>query len=131
MADPAIKAAYERAFARLGVSVPVTFKRVTGFAPGAVTTLTAAVNAVVREYNPDTTSVAQTGYAATKMGAITEGDRVVIVMAPDLAAAGFPMPLLKNDKIIMDTGDVLNVVAVDAYKRAAACAIELKAASVA
>lgn len=129
--DPAINAAYARAFARLGVAVSVTFKRATGFAPGAVTTQTATVMAVVRDYNPDTTSVAQTGYAATKIGAITEGDRVIIVMATDLANAAFPLPLKKNDKIIIvDTGDELNIVDVDAYKRAAAGAIELKAAGV-
>ena len=129
--DTAINGAYERAFARLGVAVSVTFKRVTGFAPNAVTTQSAAVMAVVRNYQPDTTSVAQTGYATTKQGAITEGDRMIIVMVTDLQAAGFPLPLRKNDKVIMDTGDELNITDVDSWKRAAAGAIELKAAGVA
>lgn len=129
--DSTINGAYERAFARLGVTLSVTFKRMTGFAPGAVTVQSATVMAVVRDYMPDTTSPRQQGYPATKPGAITEGDRVIIVMATDLANAGFPLPLRKNDKaVIVDTGDELNVIDVDAYKRAAAGAIELKAAGV-
>lgn len=130
--DFAINASYKRAFARLGVAVSVTFKRVTGFAPGIVTTQTATVMAVVRDYQSDTTAPAQMGFAATKVGAITEGDRMVIVMASDLAAAGFPLPLRKNDKMLMvDTGDELNITDVDAFKRSGAGAIELKAAGVA
>lgn len=129
--DVAINASYNRAFARLGVAVSVTFKRVTGFAPNPVTTQSATVMAVVRNYQPETEAVARTGYAATKMGAITEGDRMIIVMATDLANAGFPLPLRKHDKIIMDTGDELDITDVDAWKRAAGGAIELKAAGVA
>lgn len=125
--DPAINAAYLKAFARLGVSVSVTFKRVTGSAPGTVTTVTATVNAVVRGYNPDTTSPAREGYATTKVGSITEGARSLIVMATDLQSAGFPLPVKKNDKIIMDTGDQLTITDVDSWVRAAAGAIELKA----
>lgn len=129
--DTAINASYKRAFARRGVAVQVTFKRVTGFAPNPVTTVTANVMAVVRDYQPDTTSPAQTGYAATKMGAITEGDRTIVVMGTDLAAAAFPLPLKKNDKVtIVATGEELNVVSVDGTKRIAGGAIELKAAGV-
>src|ERR1700676_1342592 len=130
--DPAIVAAYRRAFARLGLAISVTFKRETGFAPNPVTTVTANVTAIVRDYAPDPTSPRQEGYPSTRMGAITEGDRMVIVMASDLQAAGFPLPIRKNDRVvIVDTGDELNIVDVDAYKRATAGAIELKAASVA
>lgn len=130
--DFAINGAYARAFARQGVTVQVMFKRVTGSPPNPVTIQTATVPARVLNYQPDTTSVARGGYPATKPGAITQGDRSYIVMASDLAAAGFPLPLQKNDKAIMvDTGNELNVTAVDAYKRAAAGAIELKAAGVA
>ena len=55
--------------------------------------------------------------------------------AADLAALNFPLPVKKNDRITLfdDAGnevDVLNVTTVDAYKRAAAGAIELKAAGV-
>ena len=53
-------------------------------------------------------------------------------MATDLANARFPLPVRKNDRIIIvDTGDELNVVDVDGFKRAVAGAIERKAAGVA
>lgn len=127
--DPAIVASYRRAIARAGLSA-VTFKRITGFAPNTAV-VSATVQAVVRDYNPDTTSVAQTGYAATKLGAMTEGDRMIIVMATDLFDARFPLPLKKNDKVvIVETGEELNITVVDASKRAVAGAIELKASGV-
>lgn len=127
--DPAIVAAYGRAFARTGIAVEI--KRITGFAPNPTAINTASVQAIVRDYQPDTSQVAEMGMAATKMGAITESDRLVIVMATDLANQRFPLPLRKNDKVvILSTGDELNIVDVDAYKRAAAGAIELKAAGV-
>lgn len=127
--DPAIVAAYSRAFARS--SVQVAIKRITGFAPNPTASETAIVRAIVRDYQPDTMQVAQMGLAATKIGAITEGDRLVIVLACDLAAQRFPLPLKKNDRVLLiATGDELNVVSIDANKRAAAGAIELKAAGV-
>ncbi len=130
MSDPGIVAAYEAAFATCGIQVAV--KRVTGFAPNPTASFTAVVTAIVRDYQPDTTQPAQSGYASTKVGSITEGDRLVILMASDLAAARYPLPMQKNDKIIIvETGDVMNVVDVDAYKRTVAGAIELKTASVA
>jgi hypothetical protein len=128
--NPAIVASYDRALLKRGMQVIV--KRVTGFAPNPTASISAWVVAMVTDYQPDTTQPAQTGYAATKMGAITEGDRLVILMATDLEAKRFPLPLQKNDKIIIvDTGDELNVIDVDGYKRAVAGAVELKAASVA
>ena len=128
--NPSIVAAYERALLKTGVQIIV--KRVTGFAPNPTATVSATVMASVKDYQPDTTAPAQEGYAATKVGAITQGDRQVIVMATDLAAQRFPLPIKKNDRIILvDSGDELNVVAVDAGKRNNAGAIELKAASVA
>ena len=56
---------------------------------------------------------------------------MVIVMAGDLASKRFPLPLKKNDKIILESGEELNVIEVDANKRAVAGAIELKASGVA
>jgi hypothetical protein len=127
--NPGIVAAYERALLKAGVQIVV--KRITGFAPNPTATFSAWVVAIVRDYQTDTTQPAQEGYAATKIGAIGEGDRMIILMATDLETARFPLPLRKNDRIvIVDTGDELNIVDVDAYKRAAAGAIELKAASV-
>lgn len=128
-ADPAIVAAYRRALQKAGVSVTVT--RINGFAPNAVTFSAEKIPAIVRNYTPDGTVVEQTGFAASKVGAISQGDRMVIVMADDLAQAGFPLPLKKNDRIGLSTGDVLNVTEVDALKRAAGGAVECKAAGVA
>jgi|GEM_PF-2376610 len=130
--DPAIVAAYTRAFARMGVAVSVTIKRETGFAPGPVTTVTASVMAIVRDYQPDRPSASREGYSSSEVGGLTQGDRLVIVMTSDLQAASFPLPVRKNDRVVINaTGDELNVVDVDAYKRAAAGAIELKAAGIA
>lgn len=127
--DPNMVAAYGRALARAGLQV--TIKRVTGFAPNPVVELSVTVQAIVRDYQPDTSEPSEMGYAPSKVGGITQGDRLVIVMASDLATARFPLPLMKNDKIIIvSTGDELNVVDVDAFKRVAAGAIELKAAGV-
>ncbi len=129
--DPAISAAYERAFARLGVAVQVTFSRIVGVAPAATIT-SVTVMAVVRDYVPDTEAVARTDSSMNKLGAITQGDRSIIVMASDLAGASFPLPLKKNDKaVLVDTGEELNILAVDAMKRAAAGAIEVRASGVA
>ena len=127
--NPGMVAGYDRALLKRGTQIIV--KRITGFAPNPTSSVSAWVVAMVTDYQPDTTQPAQEGYAATKIGAITQGDRLVILMATDLEAARFPLPLRKNDRIvIVETGDELNIVDVDAYKRAIAGAIELKAASV-
>lgn len=122
-----------QAFTRLGiyrVGIPVTFERVVGYAPNA-TTIAAAVTAVARKYQLDTVTVAETGISASKPGAIRQGDREVLVMADDLAAAGFPLPVLKSDRIVVTaTGDTLNILKVDAYKRAMAGCIEIEASGV-
>lgn len=128
-ANPAIVAAYERALAKRGTQIVVT--RVTGFAPNPTATFSAAVVAMVVDYTPDTVEPLQMGYPASKPGGITEGDRLVILMATDLEAARFPLPLRKNDRItIVESGDELSIVDVDAYKRAVGGAIEAKAAGV-
>lgn len=120
------------AFTRQGillVGVPVTFERVQGFAPNVVI-ISASVVAKVMKYSLDTVTVAETGYSASKPGAIRQGDREVLVMADDLSAAGFPLPVLKSDRIVLPTGDVLNIISVDANKRAMAACIEIDAAGV-
>jgi hypothetical protein len=121
------------AFTRLGiqlVGIPVRFERVTGYAPNVVIT-SATVTAKVMKYALDTVTVAETGYTASKPGAVRQGDREVLVMAADLAAQGFPLPVVKSDRIIVaDTGDTLNIIAVDAHKRAMAGCIEIDAAGV-
>ena len=126
--DPAALAGYRRALAKNGV--PVTVTRITGFAPNTVP-FKANVLAIVRNYVPNSTAVAEEGSSVSKPGAITIGQRMVILLADDLQAKGFPLPLQKNDLITLKSGDPLNVDAVDALKRAAAGAIELKASGVA
>lgn len=126
--DPAIVAAY-RAAMKVN-PIPVTVIRINGVTPNAAQ-VEAQVNAIIGSYAPDTIVVQQGGYASSKPGAITQGDRMVILLADDLIAQRFPMPLKKHDRILLPSGDVLDIVAVDALKRAIAGAIELKAAGVA
>ena len=120
-----------QAFTRQGimlVGIPVTFERVSGYAPNVVI-ISATVTAKVMKYALDTVTVAETGYSASKPGAIRQGDRQILVMADDLAAAGFPLPVLKSDRVIVP-GDTINIIAVDANKRAMAGCIEIEAAGV-
>jgi hypothetical protein len=126
--DPNAQAAYRRARDKVGIEV--TFVRQFGAAPKAKT-FSAKVTAVVRNYTPDGASVGRTDSSSSKQGAITQGDREIIVLAEDLATKRFPLPVKKNDKVVLvDTGEQLNIVAVDALKRAMAGAIECKASGV-
>src|ERR1051326_1329354 len=107
MLNPNAQAAYQRARDRVGV--PVTFQRVNGNAPNT-NTVSANVVAVVRDYAPDFREVARTGYGSSSPGAITQGDREVIVLEQDLADQRFPLPVKKNDKIVVvGTGEQLNI----------------------
>jgi hypothetical protein len=68
-------------------------------------------------------------------GGITEGARLVIVLTDDLAARSFPLPVAKNDKIVLlgaagNPVESLNVTDPDPFKRALGGAIELKAEGV-
>ncbi len=125
------------AFTRTGilrVGQPVAFQRLVGQAPNATITPPggAIVTAAVRSYLPDTTQQAASGYSASQVGNLTEGDRQVLVMAQDLAAAGFPLPLMKGDRIVLQAadepvpvGEVLTVTRVDAQKRKMAGCVEV------
>ena len=110
---------------------PVVVQRVNGQAPRAGL-VSATVPAIVTGYAIDTEVVSRTGYSDRETGSISQGDRSVLVMERDLRAARFPLPLRKNDRIILDAGagDMLNVVDVDAETRHVAGAIEMKAAGV-
>ena len=102
----------------------VTFQRVSG-APPAVKIISATVTALVRNYQPDGAASSQQGYSMSQIGAVTAGERSFLVMADDLAGAGFPLPLKKGDNLLpSDTGEKLTVTRVDPYKRAIAGAIE-------
>jgi hypothetical protein len=114
---------------------PVTFQRLVGQPPSVTLSPSggATVSAVVRNYLPDTTAQAASGYSASEVGAVTEGDRQLIVMAADLAAAGFPLPVQKGDQVVLSgtTGELLVVTRADAQKRYFAGAIEVVAIGVA
>ena len=124
----AIREATRRAIYAAG-GVQVTFTRVTGVAPNAVTK-SATVKAVVRHYKIDTRETGQEGFKPASPGAITQGDREILVMADDLAAGGFPLPVQKGDKIAAATGEKMHVISADALKRSVAGCIEIQAAGV-
>lgn len=127
MIIPSHRDAHRRQIARRGVYI--TFRRITGAAPNAVT-IEKQVKAVVSTLLPDQLSAQRTGYSAGSMGGLTQNARRIIVMAEDLANAGFPVPPRENDTIILDVGNRLNVTAVDMETRAVAGAIELLASGV-
>ena len=125
MTDISAQAAYIEAMSVVGQAV--TFQRLVGVAPNVTISPTggAAVTCVVRDYIVDTTETAESGYSASSMGSITQGDRQILVMSADLSSAGFPLPLAKGDQaVIAATGEVLVITRVDAAKRIMAGCIE-------
>jgi hypothetical protein len=126
--DYAMQMATRRAIQRAGELV--TFQRLTGTAPN-VTTISVSVYANVQGLHSETTEPSQEGLPSTKEGAITQTARKLIVIGSDLSAGGFPLPVKKNDKIILADGTKCNVLDVDAHKRSIADAIEINAAEVA
>jgi hypothetical protein len=105
----------------------VTFRRVTGQAPNTEST-DATVTALFRTYKPST-PVGPAMHAAE----ISEGLREFIVLECDLIDANFPVPLAKNDRILLgfpDSGELFNIVEVDYGSRIFAGAIEGKAIGV-
>ena len=123
-----------QAFTRAGillVGVPVIFQRITGYAPSA-TILAAAVTAKIETVTPDTTAPSQQGLTSAKPGAIEQDSRFIIVMAADLVAAGFTLPIVKGDRIsVPSTGEFLTINRIDPYRRAFSGAIEMYASAVA
>ena len=128
MVDVSAQSALRNMIAQIGESV--TFQRISGVAPNA-TVLSVEIMARVRGYSPESAEVSQTGYAAAQAGSITQTDRKVIVVAADLAAAGFPLPVLKNDKVILADNTKSNVTMIDAHKRSFSGGIELTVAEIA
>ncbi len=128
MSNPQALAGYRRALAVTGQ--PVIFRRVNGNAPNTQL-FDAQVTAIFRAYQP----TGEIG-AGARGAAITEGLREYIVLSDDLAAANFPLPLQKNDKIVPGTivngsfvpgTEQFNITEVDAGTRIYAGAIEGKA----
>jgi hypothetical protein len=126
MTDPSAVAGYRRALARRGVEV--IFVRINGAAPHAAQ-VQATVMAIVTGYTPDSGQVGRTGFSETRLGAITQGDRKIVVLSDDLAGQFYPLPVAKNDKAIVN-GETLTITAVDPNTRSLAGAIELTAAGV-
>lgn len=126
--DHGLASSSMRSIRRVGQSV--TFERMIGFAPN-VTTISANVLTALRGKAPDTVEPRASGYGASQPGGLSETEREFLVMASDLAAAGFPLPLQRGDKIIITaTGERLSVLRVDAGRRAIAGVIEITAAGV-
>lgn len=132
MTDLGAQAAYRNALAVAGGQA-VIFRRVNGQAPNTAR-FDALVTAIFRAYRP-----AGVIGAAIGEGAITEGVREFIVLEDDLAAARFPLPLAKNDKVIpgeivngsfVPGKEVFNITEVDAGTRVFAGAIEGRATGV-
>ena len=128
MIDPSAQAFTAQGVYRVGIAV--TFQRLTGFAPDVVT-ISAGVIAKVSLVTADSEESSRTGYSSRQVGSISHNDRQVVVMAADLAAEGFPLPVAEGDKIVIaSTEDKFSVTRVDNYKRAMAGAIELIATGV-
>lgn len=121
------------AFTAQGVAIagiPVVYARNAGLAPNVVTT-SASLTAIVRTVAPDATSMTQDG-ASPPRAALNQDQRLLIVMAADLAAAGITLPTLRGDTItIPATGETLSVTRADPYKRAFAGAVEIQASAIA
>lgn len=133
MTDVGAQAAYATAINQIGLTV--TFQRVVGTAPTATLAPLngAVVKAIVRGVAPDTVETSASGYSASQIGALGQGDREVIVMAADLSAAGFPIPLQCGDQILLaaeDGGEVLSVTRPDPAKRKIAGVISCLAVGV-
>lgn len=124
---PAQHASHRRQIDRRGTLC--TFRRTTGAAPNTQK-IEATVTAVVSTLQPDTMSTSRTGYSAVMMGSLDQQARRILVMAEDLDAAGFPLPLKQNDGVRLDSGEWLNITQVDAQTRATAGAIEMMATGV-
>lgn len=126
MIDPSLQARTAAAIYARGETV--TFSRWIGAPPSRTQSPAggATVTAMVATYRADTIAARSAGYSASNVGAITEGDRFLIVMSADLEAAGFALPVQKGDQVELSlTGETLTVSRSDAHKRQIAGAIEI------
>lgn len=123
MVDLNAQEGYRRAIARAGETV--TFQRISG-QPGQGAVILpapagATVQAIVNSFQVEAPVM-----SVKREGAITLADRKIIVLVDDLAQAGFPLPLRKNDRVVVQ-GETLNIETVDPSTRAFAGAVELRA----
>jgi hypothetical protein len=127
--DPSAVAFMRQAIDAVGV--PIVLQRVFGYAPNA-TTFSVNLTARVAKVTADSGAVSREGGSASAPGAVTQNDRTVRIMADDLAASRFPLPVVKGDKVILPPGgDAFDVSEVDPFTFAMAAAIELTVTGVA
>lgn len=124
--DQNARAAYRRALSRAGQSV--TVQRWTGQAPNRTVTQ-ATVKAFVRDYTANSGAVGRTDFGESKQGAITQTERHVILLGEDLYEQSFPLPVAKDDKVVVQ-GETMNVDMVDPNTRVFAGAIDLTVSGV-
>lgn len=114
-------AGYRRAIHARGEFV--TVRRISGVAPNA-TVFNANVRAIVMDYKPQTPVM-----KVDPEGAVTLGARTIIVLDADLRDASYPLPISKNDKVVV-RGEELNIMSVDPNTRNVAGAVEIVAEGV-
>ena len=129
MSDPAAVALWRKAIYRVGVAIVIS--RPSGYAPH-VTTFSVNLTAKVALAQPDSAAPLREGLGARGAGAVTQDERTVILMASDLSASRFPLPIQKGDLVTLpDTSEQFTVAFVDSYALAIAGAIKLTIAGVA
>ena len=127
--DPGAVAGYRRAMLRRGF--PATIQRINGEAPRTSLVSAEEVPVMVLAETADTAAGTATGYGSGDVGGLAQDTRTMLVMVEDLAAARFPLPLTKNDRVLLtQSGELLNITDVDADKRALGGAIEIKVTGV-
>lgn len=125
MVDANAQAGYRRAIARTGETV--TFQRISGQSgQGAGATILPAPDGATVQAIVNSFQVEAPVMGVKREGAITLADRRIIVLAEDLQEAGFPLPLRKNDRVVVQ-GETLNIETVDLSTRGFGGAIEAKA----
>lgn len=123
MINPSAQAFLEQSIDQVGVMV--TISRLVGFAPN-VTTVSATIKAKVDRVAPNTTAPARDGLSASAEGSVSQDDRTVLLMDKALCASGFPVPIIKGDKVALpQKADVFDVTLVDPYTRAIAGGVTL------
>lgn len=113
---------YRRARDRVGETV--TFQRLAGDAPNTTVVAAAQVVAIVRNAM---TGPPTGGFAGEY--AVSRTERNLIVLEDDLDTQGFPLPLVKNDKVLVQ-GELMNIERIDPSKRGFAGAIDVMAIGV-
>jgi len=114
-------AGYRRALNARGEAVIV--RRINGDA-ASTATFDATVIAIVMDYQP------KPGVGTDRPeGEITIGARNIIVLNDDLQNRNFPLPITKNDKVVV-RGEELNIISVDPSKRGVADAWDIVAMGV-